>query len=66
MSLYEAPEEVAMLAVGTQEPVQRNIVYPATPEPPASVEEAQLNDIVEVPVAVATTEVGAAGGVVSI
>jgi hypothetical protein len=41
VSLYEAPEEVAISVLGVQEPVHLKMLYPAMPDPPLSVEEVQ-------------------------
>ena len=47
------------------EPVQRKILYPASPDPPLSVEDAHESAMVDVPVPIATTLVGVVGGEVS-
>ena len=57
---------MATLTLGVHEPVHLKMLYPARPGPPTSVDEAQVRVIVEVPVALATTEVGVEGGVASI
>lgn len=47
MSVYETPEEVAISVVGVQEPVHLNMLYPAMPDPPESVDDAQVREIRE-------------------
>jgi hypothetical protein len=65
VSLYELPDEVAILVLGVQEPVQRKILYPARPDPPLSVEAVQERLICDAEVEVALSPVGVVGAVLS-
>jgi hypothetical protein len=65
LSLYEAPEEVAILEVGVQKSIHLKMVYPERPAPPLSVEDVQERLICVEETAIAERPAGVVGAVLS-